>query len=874
MSAPSGTVTFLFTDIEGSTRLAQEHRDHWEALRARHHAILHDTMQVHEGHVFEIIGDAFCVAFATAIGALNAAVEAQRLLHDEHWDPAPIRVRMGIHTGTAQVTSDGGYQGYISLARAQRLMSAGHGGQVLVSLPTEQLVRTELPSDMTLQDMGERRLKDLILPERIYQLVIPGLPADFPPIKTLDAYRHNLPAQLTSFVGRQKEVAEVTDAVRKNRVVTLTGSGGTGKTRLALQVGAELLDQFPDGVWFIDLSSLTNPDYVPETALSAFGAREQPGRTAQQTLLDHVREKDLLIILDNCEHLVEASARLVDSLQNGARATRLIATSREALGVRGEATWRVPSLSVPDVASHAEAEHLVQYEAVQLFIERALLVQPRFTVTNDNAPAVARICVRLDGIPLAIELAAARLNALTPDLIAARLDDRFLLLTGKSRTVLPRHQTLRAAIDWSYDLLSEAEQTLLQRLSVFAGGWTLEAAEQVCAFEGIQSSILDLLTSLVDKSLVAMSDSSGSARYRILETTRQYAREKFDAGLEGEDIRGRHADYFAALAERVEMDVGRGEFDAVQRVAGDQDNIVMALEWALGGAAVETGARLAAAMGEIWDTQVLQTLQSHWARRARLHQQALPRELKARVLAVSARAEWIRNNPEQARRFGLEALAIFREIGDNQMVGRTLINLAGSTVGNPSDYEQAKIWQAEALAIAREGGYVRLESFALTVLGEVARGAGDYATARTTYEECLRHATRIGDSVMESISLYNLSLVCGHEQDYPRALDAGRQAVKTAAGRHQDGATAYFLTAVAGALAGMGQAENAARLFGASEALLEGMGSRIEQPDLAECERSREIASTQAGVDRFEGLLAEGRAMTLEQAVSLALMEP
>ena len=547
-SLPTGTVTFLFTDIEGSTRLAQEFPDTWEAFRERHHAILRSAMVAHDGHVFQIVGDAFCVAFHTASDALRSALKSQIDLHANDWGNTPVKVRMGIHSGKADFLENGEYRGYLAMSRVQRLTSAAHGGQVLLSNAAQELIRDDLPKNVSLRDMGEHRLKDLIRSEHIYQLVIPDLPVEFPPIKTLDAYRHNLPTQLTSFIGREKEMAEIKQAVANHRLVTLTGSGGTGKTRLSLQVAADLLDQFPNGIWFVELAAISNPELIPQTILSAFKIGDQPGLTSLQLLTNYLQEKELLLILDNCEHLIEATASLAKTLLDNAAGLKILATSREALGVNGELTWHVPSLSLPDIKQLPPIEALTQYEAVRLFIDRATLAQPHFMVTRDTAPAIAQICSRLDGIPLAIELATVRVKALSVDQISERLDDRFRLLTGGSRTALPRHQTLRAAIDWSYNLLSDPERILFRRLAVFAGGWRLDTAEQVCAVEADELDVCDLLGHLVDKSLVIMDDSAGEVRYRMLETTRQYAQEKLLASGEGEGLRKRHRDWYLEFA--------------------------------------------------------------------------------------------------------------------------------------------------------------------------------------------------------------------------------------------------------------------------------------------------------------------------------------
>ncbi|HSR31913.1 MAG TPA: adenylate/guanylate cyclase domain-containing protein, partial [Anaerolineae bacterium] len=482
----------------------------------------------------------------------------------------------------------------------------------------------------------------------------------------------------------------------------------------------------------MDLAPLGEPTLVTQTVAGVLNLHEQPGRPIPEVLRDHLANRRLLLILDNCEHVLGECARLANMRLHAAAELRILATSREPLGIAGEAIFRVASLSLPD-PSTAAIEVVGRSDAVRLFIERAVLGQKDFTISDRNASAVAQICARLDGIPLAIELAAARISALSPEQIAARLDDRFKLLTGKTRTALPRQRTLRATLDWSYSLLSEAEQLVMQRLSVLAGGWTLEAAEHVVALEANQPEVLDLLTSLVDKSLVVMSDDTGGTRYRMLETTRQYAAEKLDATGGTDAVRKRHAEYFADLAERADGEMERGKFETWQEVTAEQDNTLAALEWALNGGAVETGTRLAIAMGHFWDLQGLLTLEAYWARRARQHEKGLPPKLRAGVLEISARAEWVQSNLKEGRRFGLQALAISRELGDAYMIGRTLIVLAGTSVGDPSKYAQARTWQAEALTSARQGGYARLESFALVVLGEVARSVDDYETAKSAY---------------------------------------------------------------------------------------------------------------------------------------------
>ena len=480
---PTGTVIFLFTDIEGSTRLWEEHPDAMRLALERHDTLLTAAIETNNGRVFKTVGDAFCAVFSTATDALDAAIQVQ--LNLRNLQPSavtsdlPLKVRLALHVGAAELR-DADYFGP-TVNRVARLLSVGHGGQILLSGAVQELVRDDLPPGVSLRDLGQHRLRDLQRAEHVYQVVHTELPADFPPLRSLNELPNNLPQQMTSFIGREKEIAEIRQMLATSRLVTLTGAGGTGKTRLSLQVAAEVMGEFPDGVWLVEFASLADPGLVPQTVATALSVREEPGRPIIQTLVDHLKAKTLLIVLDNCEHLLSASAQLTETLLRSCTHVRILASSREGLGIVGEHTYRVPSLTVPDPRQMLPIEKLSQYEAVKLFIDRALMVQPAFAVNNQNAPAVAHICHRLDGIPLAIELAAARVKAMSVEQISQRLNDRFRLLTGGSRTALPRQQTLRALIDWSYDLLSDKEKTLLRRLSVFAGGWTLEAAEKVCS---------------------------------------------------------------------------------------------------------------------------------------------------------------------------------------------------------------------------------------------------------------------------------------------------------------------------------------------------------------------------------------------------------
>lgn len=634
---PSGTVTFLFTDIEGSTKLAQEHRDTWEALRARHHAILRSAIQANNGYVFQIIGDAFCAAFHTVREVLDASLAAQRGLQVENWGEAPIKVRMGINTGAAQAGSNadgsGGYTGYSTMARTQRVMSTAYGGQILLSNTSAELLVGELPADVSLRDMKEHRLKGLLNPEHLWQVVATGLSQDFPALQTLNSIPNNLPIQLTSFIGREKEIAQIKSLVEHNRLVTLTGSGGVGKTRHALQVGAEVLDGFIDGVWLIELAPVSSPELVPQALASVLGVRQDQGRPLMTALQDHLQSKTILLLLDNCEHLLEAGAQLADELLHACPHLKILVSSREALGMAGEVSFRVPSLALPDAQHLPSLERLTQYDSVRLFIERAVAVKSDFIVANHNAPAVAQICSRLDGIPLAIELAAARLKGLSAEQISERLDDRFRLLTGGNRTALPRQQTLRAMIEWSYDLLSEAERVLMRRLAVFVGDWTLEAAESVCAQpessadslvpleltsapvpEALaqagqaisKSEVMDLLLRLVDKSLIVPEERGGQARYHMLETIREFAHAKMLESGEEAWLHLRHLEFFLKFAEQAEARLSSAEpLVWLHQLGAEYENLQSALTWARAAGSALPTLQLAHATEQLADVKSL-----------------------------------------------------------------------------------------------------------------------------------------------------------------------------------------------------------------------------------------------------------------------------
>ena len=602
MGFPPGLVTLLFTDVEGSIRLWEADREAMAEASARYDCIVREQVKVAGGRVVKAVGEAFRAVFADPSAALAAAVAIQRAVGAELWpSDSPVRVRMALNSG-ACVERGGDYFGPV-VNRVARLLDVGHGGQILLSGAAYELLAGRLPAGIRFRDLGEHRLRDLGQPERVLQVTGPGLAGGFGALRSLDhpALRHNLPAQATSFVGRAAELAELRALISGgSRLVTIAGPGGIGKSRLALQVAAEALDGAGDGVWLAELAPVAEPELVARTVAAVLGVREEPGRPALDTLVETVGDRHLLVVLDNAEHVLGAVAKLADAMMRSCPRACLLVTSREPLVVGGEHVFRVPSLPVPP-ADLAAPDKLAAFESVQLFAEHAAMHRQGFAVDEANAAAVAAVCVRLDGIPLALELAAARLGSLSVSEVSSRLDQRFRLLTGGSRTALPRHQTLRALIDWSYDLLSSQERIVLDRLSVFAGGWTLEAAEAVTSAGGTADwQVLDLLAALVDKSLVQAEDFHGSTRYRLLETVRQYAAERLAQrpGPELGETRIAHRDHYLTLVETAATHLrGPDETMWLDRLDAEFDNIRAALAFSIADpGSAEPGLRLAAGL--------------------------------------------------------------------------------------------------------------------------------------------------------------------------------------------------------------------------------------------------------------------------------------
>ncbi len=749
---PTGTVTFLFTDIEHSTLLLQELGDRWPQVLEDHRRLVGAAIEASRGRQIGTEGDSFFAVFSSALDAATAVVAAQRALAAHPWPGFDVRVRMGLHTGQARVLGDG-YVG-LDVHRAARIAAAGHGGQILVSDAAASLIEKELPPGVGLRDLGEHRLKDLPRPERLYQLEVQGLPTEFPALKSLDIRRNNLPLSLTSFIGRHEEMVAARSQVTQARLVTLIGPGGMGKTRLALQLAAEVLEEYADGVWLTELARLSDAELIAPTLLMVLGLREQPGRPALQTLIDYLGSRQALLVLDNCEHLIEAAAGLASALLNACPKLRLLATSREALGVPGEAVWRVPALSLPAPEEVPPAAEMAEWPAVALFVDRGTAALPSFQISENNAALVAQICRRLDGIPLAIELAAARLKVLSVRQLADRLDDRFRILTGGSRAALPRQQTLRAAIDWSHDLLAQSEKVFLRRISVFAGGFNLAAAEAICAADPLApGEVLDLVTALVSKSLLTLEEREAEPRYNALETIREYAAERLREAGEQAGLERAHRAWFLALAERAEAEFrGPDQFLWFDQLDSELGNLRAGFKSCLDNAEPDPALRYAAALGLFWRARGHITEGRDWLRRALGRREFSDPRVHARALAWAGYLAIPQGAFLEAERLAEESLTMYRGLGDTWGTGFAL-QVMGSVALNQDDYPRALDFARQSLAYLRASGDWSGLGFSHLYLAVVAREKAEYREALQLLQEAVTLFRRVGDKRGIAIAL-------------------------------------------------------------------------------------------------------------------------
>ncbi|HLJ81205.1 MAG TPA: adenylate/guanylate cyclase domain-containing protein [Ktedonobacterales bacterium] len=907
---PSGTVTFLFTDIEGSTRLLQRlGAQRYAVLLDEYLAILRAAVAAHEGHEVDSLGDSFFAVFPAAGAALAAAAEAQLALAAHAWpEGAAVQVRMGLHTGAPQLAGEDGAR-YVGLDvhRAARIAAAGHGGQVLLSEATAALVRDQPPGEGAwLRDLGTHRLKDLRRPERLYQLVLDGLPIDFPPLKTLDAHAHNLPIQPTPLLGRQRDVEQVAALLRREHMhlVTITGPGGVGKTRLGVQVAAELVDAFPDGVWLVRLSQLTDPALVLPAIARTLELREGGDQSLADTLRTHLRERRLLLLLDNFEQVVVAAPEL-SALLEVSTGLKMLVTSRTTLHVRGEHEYAVAPLALPptpdDPAHLPPLDQLSQYAAVALFVARARAVRADFAMTTATAPAVAAICARLDGLPLAIELAAARVKLLPPRALLKQVERREGLPGEGPRDLEERQRTMQRTIAWSYDLLSAEEQRLFRRLSVFVGGWTLEAAEAICsAPEGTEPLAIEVLAglgALLDHSLVqrraaseeAEGDEDGAPRFSMLHVIREYALGQLEAqhdeaneANEAQATQAAHAAYFVTGATEAARALGLGgDASGTWRawLALERDNLASALTWASAHGHMNEALWIGAALAghDI----------AHWsyseARRRLEHLLTMTAEAaangavdsEARLLAVSRAALFAsaQHDLTRATQLHQEQLAVARQMDEPRYAADALSGLALLALdwGTPGE---AVRYAEESLAVARRASDDSAVAYALENLSLARFVSGELEQARVLAEEGLELSRRAGFLWGQGINAGTLALICCREGDPMGALRLMREGY----GPLRDHGALHGLTGIlrvaACAWAVAGDGYRCARVLGAAEAEM----TRAEgTPGPAFLRWTDELTApvrAVLGEDRWAEAFAAGRALSLEEAIAEALDEP
>jgi predicted ATPase/class 3 adenylate cyclase len=914
---PTGTVTFLFTDIEGSTKLWEKSPRGMQVALIRHDALLWEAIEGHGGFVFKTVGDAFCAVFPTALGALESSLAAQRGLFSEAWgeEVGALRARIALHTGAAH-ERDGDYFGP-PVNRVARLLSAGHGGQVLLSSSTQELVRDHLPPQTHLRDLGERRLKDLSKPERIFQLTAPDLPSEFPPLKTLETHTNNLPLEATPLIGREREVEAVCGLLRSSetRLLTLLGPGGTGKTRVGLQVAAELVEDFEDGVFFVPIAAIRDPALVAPTIARVLGLIEGGARPAEELLEGYLRDRQMLLLLDNLEQVLE-SASVVERLLSSAANLKILATSRIPLGLYGEYEFPVPPLSLPDPESLPTLENLPEYEAVRLFVERARAVKPDFSLTEENATAVVEICARLDGLPLAIELAAARIKLLPPQVLLDRLGNRLKILTGGARNLPERQRTLRNAIEWSYELLDEGEKMLFARLGVFSSGATLEAMEAVCDAEGdLPTDVFDGASSLLDKSLLRQEEASGGEpRFVMLETIHEFANVKLEGSGEAEAVRRAHAEYFLALAEEAEPMLWGAEDAAwLDQLEQEHDNMRAALSWAIEHEEGELALRVGAALRWFW------YMEGYYGEGRRWLEAALDKDWGAATAEARARAlegvGWLASSQgdlDRAQAAAKEGLKLSTKAGLGDVVAADLQNVLGEAVARiRGDYEWAEELLTESLALHRKAGDMGGVARSLGNLANVSSDRGNYEQAKKLYEEGLALSRELDGAELLGASLINLgyeSLLEGEREraislneeaaelyrkrglrdglqhalgnlgwatllrgDYERAETLHKQSLRVSEDLGDKLVASDSLEGLACTAEAQGDIERSAILFGAAEALREAEGYQQAPRDHSLREPYLAAARSLVGEAAWVTAWKKGRSMQFEDAIVYAL---
>lgn len=828
MAADRRTLTFLFTDIEGSSRLWEQHPSSMGEAIEQHDFLLRNTIEKNGGHVFKTVGDATYAAFPTAQDAMDAAAESQRRLVEMNWgDIGLLKVRMGLHTGAAEYRNDD-YFGPV-LNRVSRISSSAHGGQTLLSELTSNLLRDDLPPGITLREIGELHLRNLSRPEYIFQAVIDGLPNDFPPLRASATLPNNLPPQSTRLIGRTEHSRQVQELLRSTRLLTLVGAGGSGKTRLALEASMPLIEEFPAGVWLIELVQVRDQDRIWEEISTAIGALEEMDRPIHDTVLDYLKMKSILLILDNCEQLVNEVSPVCSDILRSCPGVKILATSRQALGLAGERIFQVQPLRTfntwsRDSSTPLTAVEMGKYEAIQLFVDRAATVQPDFELTNENAADVAEICHRLDGLPLAIELAAARARVLTVHQIAERLENRFKLLRGNNQN-LPHQQTLEALMDWSYELLTPAEKALLLRIAIFAGGRTLEAIEEVCTDETVDAfEIVDLLDQLVSKSLVQVElDFEGQPRYLMSESLWGYARAKLEASEESKELRQRHAEYFLKLAELAEPQLeGPNQkrwFDLLVAAQINFRFIFSALDQLDRG--TEIGLRLYGALGRFSEVRgnVKYARDLSESLFARTDAEAPELDaIRAKALTAAGRIAWCQDDNSEAEQFYLAAIQLYEKTGDHPMAV-----LCGALTGfidrGNNKLELARQRFSACVAVGEQLNIAKFAGIGLSGLGSVALDEGNPDLGRQLKEQSLAIYRKIGDRWISSLILWGVAETAIAQDDLDAARELLRELIENVAILENRWLNPYILGALGRLQFKQGQPALAARLLGGEEYL-------------------------------------------------------
>ena len=866
---PTGTVTFFFSDIEGSTRLIQRLGERYPDVLLAHHTIQREALAANGGHELRTEGDSFFIVFGSALEACAGAAAVQQRMHEHAWpDGGQVLVRIGLHTGEAALVGNE-YLG-LDVHRAARVASAAHGGQILVSETTRALVDHALPAGLILKDLGLHRLKDLARPERLFQLTIPGLPSDFPTLRTLEATPNNLPTQLTSFIGRDDQVREAKQLLARSRLLTLTGPGGTGKTRLSLQIAAEVLEQFSDGVYFVPLSAVLDPELVPSAIAQALAISTTGSRRPIEALVDHLRDKRTLLVLDNFEQLLKA-APIATQLLEGSPGLRVLVSSRTVLRVYGEQEFPVPPLALPDLKALPGLAALSQFEAVRLFIERAVAVKPDFQATNENAPAIAGICERVDGLPLAIELAAARVKLFSPQALLTRLEKSLSALGTGARDAPARQQTLRGAILWSYDMLDAGGRRLLARCSVFARGANLEQLEPVCGpAEDIGGDVVDSLDQLADQSLLRRLPDFDEPRFLMLQTIRDFATERLEESGEAHMIRDRHLKAFIALAQQAQPHLfGARRKQWLDRFEEDHDNLRAALDWAVASKDARSAMELSAGMWRFWQMRG----HLHEGRRrmdgvlAMPNSGDFPKERLAALEAAGGLAYWQADMPV-AQRFYDECLELTRTLGDDRALANALYNAAFPRVVLREAIAEAKPMLAEALPLFRKIGDQTGVARVLWGTGNALFFAKEYADAVPLLEEAVALNRQLDDRFGLGWSIHTLGLVTFNLGDVQRARACWLEAIHLFAAAGDVPGMVLQLDNLSVLARSDSDFQRAGRLWAAASAYQVSSGT-----GLGRLLREEEGRTGREGLsdDEAARVWAEGQAMTLEQAVAYAL---